>query len=142
MTPAVSVVVPDSAVFRVMVGVYTLGDDRLRRMQDQTREHAKQALEEMVRALGAAGLAATAHPREGDPASEILAVATEVDADLSFDTAGSVAKARAIIAAYEAHGIPRERILIKVAATWEGIRAAEILQREGIDCNLTLLLSP
>ena len=79
---AVSVVVPDSAVFRVMVGVYTLGDDRLRRMQDQTREHAKQALEEMVRALGAAGLAATAHPREGDPASEILAVATEVDADL------------------------------------------------------------
>ncbi|WP_046864215.1 transaldolase [Microvirga massiliensis] len=68
-------------------------------------------------------------------------VSTEVDADLSFDIAGSVAKARAIIAAYEAHGIPRERILIKVAATWEGIRAAEILQREGIDCNLTLLFS-
>lgn len=68
-------------------------------------------------------------------------VSTEVDADLSFDTAGSVAKARAIIADYASRGIERERILIKVAATWEGIRAAEILQKEGIDCNLTLLFS-
>jgi transaldolase len=68
-------------------------------------------------------------------------VSTEVDADLSFDTAGSIEKARAIIAAYEARGVPRERILIKVASTWEGIRAAEVLQREGIDCNLTLLFS-
>ena len=68
-------------------------------------------------------------------------VSTEVDADLSFDTAATVAKARAIIAAYAARGIPRERILIKIAATWEGIRAAEILQREGIDCNLTLIFS-
>ena len=68
-------------------------------------------------------------------------VSTEVDADLSFDTAATVAKARAIIAAYAARGIGRERILIKIAATWEGIRAAEILQREGIDCNLTLLFS-
>lgn len=68
-------------------------------------------------------------------------VSTEVDADLSFDTAATVAKARALIAAYEARGVARERILIKIAATWEGIRAAEVLQREGIDCNLTLLFS-
>jgi transaldolase len=68
-------------------------------------------------------------------------VSTEVDADLSFDTAASVAKARDIIRAYEERGIGRERILIKIAATWEGIRAAEVLQRDGIDCNLTLLFS-
>ena len=68
-------------------------------------------------------------------------VSTEVDADLSFDTAASVAKARAIVADYAARGVGRERILIKLASTWEGIRAAEILQREGIDCNLTLLFS-
>lgn len=68
-------------------------------------------------------------------------VSTEVDADLSFDTAATVAKARQVIAAYAARGIPRERILIKIAATWEGIRAAEILQKEGIDCNLTLIFS-
>lgn len=69
-------------------------------------------------------------------------VSTEVDADLSFDTAKSIAKARAIIADYAARGIGRERVLIKLASTWEGIRAAEILQKEGIDCNLTLLFSP
>jgi transaldolase len=69
-------------------------------------------------------------------------VSTEVDADLSFDTAKSVAKARAIIADYASRGVGRERILIKLASTWEGIRAAEILQKEGIDCNLTLLFSP
>jgi transaldolase len=68
-------------------------------------------------------------------------VSTEVDADLSFDTEATVARARAIIAAYEERGVPRERILIKIASTWEGIRAAEVLQREGIDCNLTLLFS-
>ena len=68
-------------------------------------------------------------------------VSTEVDADLSFDTARTVDKARAIIADYESRGIGRERILVKMASTWEGIRAAEILQREGIDCNLTLLFS-
>lgn len=68
-------------------------------------------------------------------------VSTEVDADLSFDIGATVAKARSIIAAYQERGVSRERILIKVAATWEGIRAAEILQREGIDCNLTLLFS-
>lgn len=66
-------------------------------------------------------------------------VSTEVDADLSFDQAASIARAKAIIADYEERGIGRERILVKLAGTWEGIRAAEILQREGIDCNLTLI---
>lgn len=66
-------------------------------------------------------------------------VSTEVDADLSFDTAATVDKARAIIAAYKANGVERERILIKIAGTWEGIRASEILQREGIDTNMTLI---
>ena len=68
-------------------------------------------------------------------------VSTEVDACLSFDTDASVTRARAIIADYAARGIDKDRILIKLAATWEGIRAAEILQKEGIDCNLTLLFS-
>jgi transaldolase len=68
-------------------------------------------------------------------------VSTEVDARLSFDIEGSVAKAREIIALYETRGITRDRILIKVAATWEGARAAEVLEREGIHCNLTLLFS-
>lgn len=68
-------------------------------------------------------------------------VSTEVDARLSFDRDGSIAKAREIIALYEKAGIGRERILIKVASTWEGIRAAELLQRERINCNLTLLFS-
>jgi transaldolase len=68
-------------------------------------------------------------------------VSTEVDADLSFDTAGTVAKARAIIADYERRGVDRSRILIKIAATYEGIRAAHTLQRDGIECNVTLLFS-
>lgn len=68
-------------------------------------------------------------------------VSTEVDADLSFDVEGSVTAARKIIAAYDRLGIDKGRILIKLAATWEGIRAAEILQRDGIDCNLTLIFS-
>jgi transaldolase len=68
-------------------------------------------------------------------------VSTEVDADLSFDTPASVAKARSLIADYESRGVGRERILIKLASTWEGIRAAEILQDEGIDCNMTLMFS-
>jgi len=68
-------------------------------------------------------------------------VSTETDANLSFDTAALVAKAHRFIKLYEAHGISRERILIKIASTWEGIRAAEILQREGLNCNLTLLFS-
>ena len=68
-------------------------------------------------------------------------VSTEVDANLSFDTEASIAKARAIIAGFEARGIGRDRILIKLAATWEGIRAAEVLEGEGIQCNLTLLFA-
>ena len=68
-------------------------------------------------------------------------VSTEVDARLSFDTQGTIAKARHIIALYEKAGIKRERILIKIASTWEGIKAAEVLQKEGINCNLTLLFS-
>ena len=68
-------------------------------------------------------------------------VSSEVDARLSFDTEGTVAKARDIMALYEAAGVPRERVLIKIASTWEGIRAAEILEKEGIHCNLTLLFS-
>jgi transaldolase len=68
-------------------------------------------------------------------------VSTEVDADLSFDAEATVAKARALIADYESRGVPRERVLIKIASTWEGVRAAERLQKEGIDCNLTLLFS-
>jgi transaldolase len=68
-------------------------------------------------------------------------VSTETDADMSFDTEALVAKGRHFIALYEKQGIARERILIKIASTWEGIRAAEILQRDGINCNLTLLFS-
>jgi transaldolase len=68
-------------------------------------------------------------------------VSTEVDARLSFDTEGTVAKGRELIALYEQAGIARERVLIKIAATWEGIRAAEILERDGIRCNMTLLFS-
>ena len=66
-------------------------------------------------------------------------VSTEVDARLSYDTAATIAQARAIIAQYDRAGIGRNRILIKIASTWEGIRAAEVLEREGIHCNLTLL---
>ena len=68
-------------------------------------------------------------------------VSTEVDARLSFDTEGSIAKARRLVALYEAVGVPRNRVLIKLASTWEGIRAGERLEREGIHCNLTLLFS-
>lgn len=68
-------------------------------------------------------------------------VSTEIDAALSFDTEATVAKGRELIALYEAAGISRERVLIKIASTWEGIRAAEILEKEGIRCNLTLLFS-
>jgi transaldolase len=68
-------------------------------------------------------------------------VSSEVDARLSFDRDGSIAKARDIIALYEKAGIGRERVLIKLASTWEGIKAAEQLTKEGIHCNLTLLFS-
>jgi len=68
-------------------------------------------------------------------------VSTEVDARLSFNIEGSLAKARKIIGIYEGNGISREKILVKLASTWEGIRAAEQLEKEGIHCNLTLLFS-
>src|SRR4051812_17398398 len=68
-------------------------------------------------------------------------VSTEVDASLSFDTDGTLAKARQLIGMYEAAGVGRDRVLIKIASTWEGIRAAEQLEREGVHCNLTLLFS-
>lgn len=98
----------------------------------------------------------SAHPDETPPelcdrllvrfGREILSivpgrVSTEVDARLSFDVEATIAKARHLIALYEAAGIGRERVLVKVAATWEGIRAAETLENEGIHCNMTLLFS-
>jgi transaldolase len=66
-------------------------------------------------------------------------VSTEVDARLSYDTKATIAQARAIIAQYDSAGIGRDRVLVKIASTWEGIRAAEVLEKEGIHCNLTLL---
>src|ERR1700704_2216230 len=68
-------------------------------------------------------------------------VSTEVAASLSFDTEGTIAKAHKLISLYDKAGVPRQRILIKIASTWEGIRAAELLEKEGIHCNLTLLFS-
>jgi transaldolase len=68
-------------------------------------------------------------------------VSTEVDARLSFDTAATLARARQLMALYEAAGVGRDRVLIKIAATWEGIQAAAELEREGIHCNLTLLFA-
>jgi transaldolase len=68
-------------------------------------------------------------------------VSTEVAARLSFDTQASIAKAHELIELYDARGVSRDRVLIKLASTWEGIRAAEVLEREGIQCNLTLLFS-
>lgn len=93
--------------------------------------------------LSAEALTATLTVAVGAELTRIVPgrVSTEVDACLSFDTSASVARAREIVADYANRGIGRERILIKLAATWEGIRAAEILQAEGIDCNLTLLFS-
>ena len=68
-------------------------------------------------------------------------VSTETDARLSFNTQGSIDKARQLIKLYEARKIPRERVLIKIASTWEGIAAGEVLEKEGINCNLTLMFS-
>src|SRR5215813_10258439 len=66
-------------------------------------------------------------------------VSTEVDARLSYDTQASIEKARLLISQYDKLGIGRDRVLIKIASTWEGIRAAEVLEKEGIHCNMTLL---
>jgi transaldolase len=68
-------------------------------------------------------------------------VSTELDARLSFDTPASIARGRRIIALYGEAGVPRDRVLIKLATTWEGVRAAQVLQAEGIGCNMTLLFS-
>lgn len=68
-------------------------------------------------------------------------VSTEVDARLSFDTRATIERARGLIALYEEAGVPRERVLIKIASTWEGIQAARVLQQEGVRCNLTLLFA-
>ena len=68
-------------------------------------------------------------------------VSTETDARLSFDTEGSIKKGRELIALYKANGISPDRVLIKIASTWEGIRAAEVLEKEGIRCNMTLMFS-
>ena len=68
-------------------------------------------------------------------------VSTEVDARLSFDTAATIAKARTLIRLYDEVGIPKEKVLIKIASTWEGIEAAKVLEQEGVHCNLTLLFS-
>lgn len=103
-------------------------------LTDTTRVHRGAALDEIVdRTLVRFGL-------------EILKVvpgrvSTEVDARLSFDTAATLARARRIMAMYEAEGVGRDRVLIKIAATWEGIQAARELEREGIHCNLTLLFA-
>ncbi|MDO9419837.1 MAG: transaldolase [Herminiimonas sp.] len=103
-------------------------------MEKIAREHAGKSTEQIVDHLLVAF------------GTEILKVipgrvSTETDARLSFDTEGSIAKGRTLIKLYEAAGISRDRILIKIASTWEGIRAAEVLEKEGIHCNLTLLFS-
>lgn len=68
-------------------------------------------------------------------------VSTEVDASLSFDTHATISRAHRLVSLYEQRGIPRERVLVKIAATWEGIRAAEMLEMEGVHCNMTLVFS-
>lgn len=103
-------------------------------MEKVAREHAGKSTDQIVDQLLVAF------------GTEILKVipgrvSTETDARLSFDTEGSIAKGRTLIKLYEAAGISRDRILIKIASTWEGIRAAEVLEKEGIHCNLTLLFS-
>lgn len=103
-------------------------------MEKVAREHAGQSTDQIVDHLLVAF------------GTEILKVipgrvSTETDARLSFDTEGSIAKGRTLIKLYEAAGISRDRVLIKIASTWEGIRAAEVLEKEGIHCNLTLLFS-
>ncbi|WP_019560694.1 transaldolase [Caldimonas manganoxidans] len=103
-------------------------------LEATVRAHPGRALDELVdRVLVAFGV-------------EILKVvpgrvSTEVDARLSFDTAATMARAQRLIQMYEAAGVPRERVLIKIAATWEGIQAARALEHEGIHCNLTLLFA-
>lgn len=103
-------------------------------MEKVAREHAGKSLDQIVDYLLVAF---------GTEILKIIPgrVSTETDARLSFDTEGSITKGRTLIELYEAAGISRDRVLIKIASTWEGIRAAEVLEKEGIHCNLTLLFS-
>jgi transaldolase len=118
--------------------------------QAATRPEYAGLMDEAIRsgrgAAGSAGLEAVVARLLVGFGCEILKkvpgrVSTEVDAALSFDTAGTVARARGLIELYEANGVARDRVLIKIASTWEGIRAARRLERDGIHCNLTLLFS-
>jgi len=110
------------------------------------KDEYKHLLEQIVRANPQAAIADIIDQLLVSFGLEILKlvpgrVSTETDARLSFDTAGTITKGRKLIALYEAAGIARERILIKIASTWEGIRAAQVLEQEGIRCNMTLLFS-
>ncbi len=102
------------------------------RQQDGDREAVVHAVADRL-TIGVGALLSTLVPGR---------VSTEVDADQAHDTAATVAKARQFIQMYADAGVPREKILIKIAATWEGVEAARILQAEGIDCNLTLIFNP
>ncbi|HEY8069159.1 MAG TPA: transaldolase [Burkholderiales bacterium] len=109
-------------------------DPRYRALVERVVLHSKEQMEPIVENLAVAF------------GCEILKhiagrVSTEVAARLSFDTDGSIAKARNLVSLYESQGVRRDRVLIKLAATWEGIRAAERLERDGIHCNMTLLFS-
>jgi len=102
------------------------------RQQSGDREAVVHAVADRL-TIGVGALLSTLVPRR---------VSTEVDADQAHDTTATVAKARQFIQMYADAGVPREKILIKIAATWEGVEAARILQAEGIDCNLTLIFNP
>jgi len=109
-------------------------DDYKPLLENTVKEHAKKPMPQIIDYLLVAF------------GTEILKivpgrVSTEVDARLSFDTKASIDKGREIIKLYENAGVDRKRVLIKLASTWEGIRAAEVLQKEGIHCNMTLLFS-
>ena len=125
---------PQDATTNPSLLLKAAGDERYRRLVEDAVAH------------GEGGTEATMERLFVNFGREILGhiagrVSTEVDARLSFDGRGTIDKARRLIGLYEDAGVARERVLIKVASTWEGIRAAERLEREGIHCNLTLLFS-
>jgi transaldolase len=109
-------------------------DDYKPLLEKTVRDHAKKPVRDIIDQLLVAF---------GTEILKIIPgrVSTEVDARLSFDTKASIDKAHELIRLYETAGIGRERVLIKLASTWEGVRAAEVLQKEGIHCNMTLLFS-
>ena len=109
-------------------------DDYKPLLEKTVRDHAKKPVRDIIDQLLVAF---------GTEILKIIPgrVSTEVDARLSFDTKASIDKAHELIRLYEAAGVGRERVLIKLASTWEGVRAAEVLQKEGIHCNMTLLFS-